>query len=599
MKKTLTCLLALCMALTIVLTACGPSGSTESQSPVTSSDPAASDPADTESEGVVLPSQDGVEKVLKGWTSPRTTFNPQMYTNSKSIENLGTFVAQMAKMDGSNEMEVVPYFAEELPSSEDGLVWTVKLREGLTWNDGTPINADTYIYSGQMLLDPKLVNSNASYLFTTCIVVNAEEYFKGNCAWEDVGLKKIDDLTLEFTLEYPASELDFNTTIGALFWPVKEDVYEACMNEDRTSTTYATSLETTPSCGAWTLTKWVIDGYEEFEVNENDPLVQMGYYKLDAINQRYLSSSATRSELFFSNELDYHTLTADEYAIYKDDPRVYQSESPNVWGIFVNADSDNPIMANKDFRMALQYSAPREELAVDVFAFYTPANYMISTGTMVTDADGNTVAYRDTDLAKANAEQFANDNEKALEYFEKAYEANGNQKITVNMLYFDGQESMKRWAEVCQETWETLFGRDRFELTVTATVAATCYDIYETGNYDLGCGVRLATVFNPYEYMYYWTTDYPTKYITGFDNEEFDELYQEAAFGDLVTDPAKRLEALARMEQLIMEEGAFIPIMQNDNVFIYNSRIWLATEEYLPQIGYAVNQCDIVEDPTA
>ena len=58
-------------------------------------------------------------------------------------------------------------------------------------------------------------------------------------------------------------------------------------------------------------------------------------------------------------------------------------------------------------------------------------------------------------------------------------------------------------------------------------------------------------------------------------------------------------EALARMEQLIMEEGAFIPIMQNDNVFIYNSRIWLATEEYLPQIGYAVNQCDIVEDPTA
>ena len=56
---------------------------------------------------------------------------------------------------------------------------------------------------------------------------------------------------------------------------------------------------------------------------------------------------------------------------------------------------------------------------------------------------------------------------------------------------------------------------------------------------------------------------------------------------------------LTLMEQLIMEEGAFIPIMQNDNVVIYNSRIWLATEEYLPQIGYAVNQCDIVEDPTA
>ncbi len=600
MKRTFTKLLALCLALLMVLSACGQGSSDSGSESGTTSTSESGAPEDSASEPesstaeVVLPSQDGEEKIYKGWTSPRTTFNPHMYTNSKYMYNLGTFVAQMVAQD-AEELEFVPYFAEELPSSEDGKVWTVKLRDGLHWtNDGTPINADTYIYSMKMLLDPKLVNANAGYLFESCVVVNAREYFQGKCEWEDVGIKKIDDLTLEFTLEYPASELDFNTTIGALIWPVKEDVYESCMNADRTSTTYATTLETTPSCGTWTVTEWVIDGYEQYMINEDDPLVQMGYFKMDGLNYRYLSSSATRSELFWSGELYDHTLTADEYQTYKDDPRVYSNLSSSVWGIFVNADSDNTVLADKNLRLALQYSAPRQEIAVDVMGFYLPAPFMISTGVMVTDGDGNNISYRDTPQGKAVAEKYATDTAKALEYFEQAYAANGNQKISVDLLYFDSQESMKRLAEVCKETWENLFGADRFELTITATVAATCYDIYETGDYDMGCGVRLGNVFNPYTFMGEWTSDFAGKYITGFDNEEFDQLQFDAEYGDLVNDPAGRLEALATMEDMMMDEVCFIPLMQNNNVVIFNEKVWLPTETYIPSVGYGVQQADLI-----
>ena len=68
-----------------------------------------------------------------------------------------------------------------------------------------------------MLLDPKLVNKNATYMFDSCVVNNAEEYFKGQCAWEDVGVKLVNNNELQITLKYPATELDFYTTILLIY----------------------------------------------------------------------------------------------------------------------------------------------------------------------------------------------------------------------------------------------------------------------------------------------------------------------------------------------------------------------------------------------
>ena len=122
------------------------------------------------------------------------------------------------------------------------------------------------------------------------------------------------------------------------------------------------------------------------------------------------------------------------------------------------------------------------------------------------------------------------------------------------------------------------------------------YDRYRAGDYDLGIGVRLCSPFNPWTSMAPWTTDYADKYITGFDNEEFDKLQYDCVYGDLLNDPQGKIEALNRMEELLLGEVAFIPLMQNDNSVIYNERIWLPTEEFLTGVGYGLTQCTI-ENP--
>ncbi len=111
---------------------------------------------------------DHTDNILYSWTTSPKTQNPHMYTSTTSstrLPHLGTFVRQMVSKDGT-QLEFVPEHAAELPTSEDGgLTWIVKLREGLKWTDGTPIDAYTYEYSIKMQIDPKLANTGATYVF--------------------------------------------------------------------------------------------------------------------------------------------------------------------------------------------------------------------------------------------------------------------------------------------------------------------------------------------------------------------------------------------------------------------------------------------------
>ena len=250
-------------------------------------------------------------------------------------------------------------------------------------------------------------------------------------------------------------------------------------------------------------------------------------------------------------------------------------------------------MQNKDFRNALYYGTPRESIAEDVYKLYPAAPYIVASGIYVGDPISGGEYYRDTPEAKAITEKYATNPEKAKELFDKAYEANGGTPVSIEYIYFEGQEDQKRQAEILQETFENLFGKDRFTMTLRAMPPSAAYDVYRSGDYDLGLGVRLANVFNPWTTMNVWTSNYADKYITGFESEEFDKLQFDCVYGELVNDQAGRVKALARMEELLLDYGAFVPVMQNDNTVMYNDRITLPTSEYLPFVGYGQDQCDI------
>jgi peptide/nickel transport system substrate-binding protein len=154
-----------------VASACGSSSSESSASPSAS---AASGPK-----------KGGALRVGIGGGSAKDTLDAQISTTETQIDY--QFLIYDSLMGWDPEHKIVMLLAEEYSPNADGSVHTVKLKSGLTFHDGSPVNADAVVYSFNRILDPKTAAAGKDQL-------------KGLTA---SGIKKIDDLTVEFTLDKP------------------------------------------------------------------------------------------------------------------------------------------------------------------------------------------------------------------------------------------------------------------------------------------------------------------------------------------------------------------------------------------------------------
>jgi oligopeptide transport system substrate-binding protein len=98
------------------------------------------------------------------------------------------------------EGNVTPGAAESWTVSPDGKVYTFKLNKNDVWSDGTPVTAKDFVFAWHRVLDPKTASEYASMAFP---VLNAEAINGGKAKPEDLGVKAVDDLTLEVTLKGP------------------------------------------------------------------------------------------------------------------------------------------------------------------------------------------------------------------------------------------------------------------------------------------------------------------------------------------------------------------------------------------------------------
>lgn len=132
-------------------------------------------------------------------TGEPETLDPNMNNyaaSSNVLLNLFTGLYQYST-DGTS---VEPGCAESHTVSEDGLTYTFKLREGLKWSDGSPLTAADFEYSWKRELKQETASTAAWQLY---YIKNGEAYNNGQCEADEVGVKAIDDTTLEVVLNNP------------------------------------------------------------------------------------------------------------------------------------------------------------------------------------------------------------------------------------------------------------------------------------------------------------------------------------------------------------------------------------------------------------
>ncbi len=111
--------------------------------------------------------------------------------------------------------------ADSASTSADGLVWTFHLRPEV-WSDGVPVTAQDFVYAYRRILDPKTASS---YAYIVYLLKNGAEANAGQAPLESIGVKAVDDHTLQLTLEHPAAYLPQLLKHQA-FFPVPRHVVE-------------------------------------------------------------------------------------------------------------------------------------------------------------------------------------------------------------------------------------------------------------------------------------------------------------------------------------------------------------------------------------
>jgi len=123
-----------------------------------------------------------------------------------------------------HNLNIVPSVAQSHDVSADGLTYTFKLRDDVKYSDGQKVVAKDIEYALQRHLDPKLATDYASFWY---IIKNAEAYNSGDLTdWSQVGIKALDDTTLQLTLERPAGYIPALVTLW-MTSPVRKELVEA------------------------------------------------------------------------------------------------------------------------------------------------------------------------------------------------------------------------------------------------------------------------------------------------------------------------------------------------------------------------------------
>jgi oligopeptide transport system substrate-binding protein len=145
------------------------------------------------------------------------SLDPALATDTTSIFFVRQMFVGLTKFDETAQVE--PYLATDWTASEDGLTWTFNLRDDIRWvtrnpntgefEDLGPVTAQDVEYGVKRTLDP---NSASDYAYVLYVIDGAEAFNTADPGAEDfeeikeaVGVKAIDDTTVEFTLSVPAA----------------------------------------------------------------------------------------------------------------------------------------------------------------------------------------------------------------------------------------------------------------------------------------------------------------------------------------------------------------------------------------------------------
>lgn len=434
--------------------------------------------------------------------------------------------------------EPIPGVAESWTISDDGTVYTFKLREDAVWSDGVDITADTFVQSWRRMLDPATAAPYA--WFPAMFLENGAAVNAGEMPVEELGVRAIDEDTLEVSLVGPLPYV-----LGALthysFSPVPIHAIEEYGDD-------WTLPENFVGNGPYVLEDW--RPQEQLSIVPSDTYWDAEAVSLDRVIYLPIDDNNTMYNMFINGEIDWATtvpLDQMDSAKLMDEYHV----APYLGTYYYVVQNEVEPFTDPRVRKALAMSFDRTTLVEQI-----TKGGQIATTKMVPDMAGYpgiTGNEEDVEMAKQLLADAGYPDGEGFPEFE---------------ILYNTSEAHKKIAEYIQQQWQENLG-------ITATLVNQEWGTYlatrRAGEFQVARAGWIGDYQDPNTFL--------DMFVTGaamnggrYSNPEYDRLIAQAA---QMPDGPERFETLQRAEEIfITEDQGVIPIYHYVSINMIDTTRW-------------------------
>ena len=431
----------------------------------------------------------------------------------------------------------IPGAATDWKISDDGTVYTFNLRDGATWSDGVPVTAHDFVFAFKRILNPEFA---AKYAYLLYPIRNAEAINSGEMAsMESLGVKAIDDDTLEITLKSP-TPFFIDQLMHFTAYPVPKHKVEELGDAWVKSGNMVSN-------GAYTLAEWVPQTHVKSV--KNPRFYDTANVAIDTVYYYPTEDRSAALKRFRAGELDVNSDFPSEQIDFirenlPDEARIAPYVGIYYYTINQRAEYEGKpnVLVNADLRLALSMAINRSIITDKVLKTgEIPAVSFVPPG--MPNYEGAKVPFADMDMSARRA--------KARELMAAAGYTAGNPLELV--LRYNTSEDHKRVAIAVAKMWEAI----NVKTELFNSEIAVHYNDIEQGQFQVARAGWIADYIDAKNFLSLLQTSSGPMNFGKYSNAKFDSLMDQA---DKTTDLVARGKLMSEAEQIALEEAATIPI---------------------------------------
>lgn len=470
--------------------------------------------------------------------------DPTKTTDSTSIIVTNNVFEGLYRLDGDNKP--TPGIAESVEVSDDKKTYTFKLRKDAKWSDGSAVTADDFIYAWKRALNPETA---AEYAYILQDLKNANKIMAGDAQLDELGVKKVDDQTLEVQLEAPAPYF-LGLTSFPTYLPLKQSFVEDKGDK------FATSVDTMVFNGPFVLDKWQANAGWTYK--KNPDYWDKANVKMDKIDVKVVKEISTGVNLFEAKEVDFAPITSEFVSQYEksDDYKTRPDARIN----FLRFNQKNKALKNKNIRKALALGFEKQGITdVILNDGSKPANFIVAKDfTFTPDGEDFRAKYPDLQSYDADA---------AKKAWDAGLKELGVKTVELSMLSRD-EDAFKKVSEYLKGDLEKHL--PGLTIKIKQQPFKNFLELESKGDYDISAAGWGPDYQDPMTFLDMWLTDGSFNRME-YSNKKFDDLIKGAK---QQADEAKRWSDMQEAEKMLLtEDYAIAPIYQKGEAYLQRTNI--------------------------